>query len=112
MKISRRSWHYRLRCWFDEVGALPNTSLCEYFFILMMILFVGIPFVVPLYYTVIFLYYIAYSIIYCICTIVNYIERIISCFWNKTGIKEPGTLLDMWLKAKKEKVCPMIEWTD
>ena len=107
MTLSKKSWHYRLMKSFtsdDKLvnNELPNTSLCMYFWQLCFLLFflstVGL-FVFIALSPMIFIEWLGYDL-----------------SKKKVEVKreptEPRTLLGKWVKAKKEKVCPLIEWTE
>lgn len=88
-----------------EIGQdLPKMSLCEYcqrlfadmFLVLPVMtcmLIVGSPFI---------------ALIYICCKIDEWWAARKKA--QQPGSKEPRTLLGKWLKAKKEKVCPILEW--
>ena len=82
MKISKQSWHYRYITWLEFPA--PN-NLCTYFWVVVFIV-VTTPIVLPLFLS-------------------------ITGYFNYTETREPG-LLRSWWRAKKEKVCPLIEFTE
>ncbi len=102
MKISKKSWHYRMARWVtpdDELasGELPSMSLCAY----CERVFRCVP----------------AAVLFCLLLPV-FIPLIVCEVWPKTWRPKnkissgPRTLFGKWLKAKKEKVCPMLEWTE
>lgn len=116
MKISKKSWHYRWLLFMNQykIDNMPK-SLCGYFWSLVISLF-GVP-----------VFFVAVSPVIlfgCICAGLYY-----SYWWivdkyknhrDKKRIargepvckhREPS-LFRKWLKAKKEKVCPLIEFTE
>jgi hypothetical protein len=105
MKISKKSWHYRLAKWSMTEkglvdGELEQTSLCEYVSWLAFLICLVTPTVS----------------LFMICVspflLFGWIEEEYSSQKNAEPLppREPRTLLGKWLKAKKEKVCPMLEW--
>lgn len=87
MKVKARSWHYRLvNYWFDRAGlALPKT-LCGYFWAVWLCFFL-LLWAIPL------------------TDFINRIEQ------RQRSEKEPG-LFRSWLRARKDKVCPLMEYPD
>jgi len=131
MKISPKSWHYNLVQLFFT-GNMPRT-LCSYFWTFLLCLFFGLllaTFALGLVAGAIYVLvapwiligeaknreeYILIGIMFfmgygfpVIGFIINYIE---SRPKNYRPSKGPS-LLSQWLKAKKEKVCPIIEYKD
>lgn len=101
MRVSRRSWHMRL-CQFayGMGGVYVPKNLCHHFWSV-----VGIPifgvFVLMVGIVVIVLSPIWLSIIW----VMDRRER------KASSVKEPG-LVTAWFKAKKQRVCPLIELVD
>ena len=105
MKISKKSWHYRLTKWVTPKeklvnGEIPYTNFCDYFGHLICLLFIGLP---------------LFAVLTVLLSPVILWEWMVEKGWIKKpeeGRREPTTLFGKWFKAKKEKVCPVIEWTD
>jgi hypothetical protein len=100
MKISKKSWHYRLLKWSypkDKLvnKELPQKSFCEYFAHLIALIFIGLP-----------LLAVMMVILGIPVVIIEWCEK----RWPKKENKEwePKTLVGQWVKAKKEKVCPLL----
>jgi hypothetical protein len=109
MKISKRSWHIRyLRFWGVEFEKLPK-SLCGYFWTLCLHLTIVPAFMVmtsPIWIPIVALG-----------AMLAWLEEKEAARKAKQELipkspRGPRTLLGAWLKAKKEKVCPIIEWSD
>ncbi len=88
MKISKRSWHYRLIQW-PELG--HPKSICGYFWLVVFMVTIGWWFLGSC-------FLIAKGIIW---------------IHEKFGgrIRNPG-IFTLWYRARKEKVCPLIEYTN
>lgn len=84
MKISKKSWHYWYLNW---VGIDHPKNLCNYFWMTILML-LGLPF---------------FLISFTLCNFFDIVE--------KRPKKEPG-LFRLWVRARKEKVCPLIEYVD
>jgi len=104
MKISKKSWHYRLLKWSypkDKLvnKELPHKSFCEYFGALVGLICIGIP---------------MFALLMVLIGIPVFIMEWCEKHWPKKEKKEwePKTLVGQWVKAKKEKVCPLVEWTE
>jgi hypothetical protein len=105
MKISKNSWHYKLTKWITPKeklvnGELAQTNFCDYFGHLMALLFIGLPLFAVM------------AVLLSPALLWGWME---DKGWIKKpqeGRREPTTLFGKWFKAKKEKVCPVIEWTD
>lgn len=108
MKISKRSWHYRLLRWTwpnsEKVGGeLPPMSLCHYVFQLVYLFVFGPPFLVMA------------AVVFCVIGPIIFLGEWLGkrCGEKKKKTpSEPRTLIGKWLKAKKEKACPFLEWSD
>lgn len=101
MKINKKSWHYRwLKSSFPdfqgEKPKLPN-NLCSYVQIL-----VGWTLVLIL----------ISPLFLVITTITDWVEKFSNREKKDPIPREPRTLIGKWLKAKKEKVCPLLEWEE
>lgn len=107
MKISRGSWHYRLLRRLtkpDELvnGDLPHKSCCGYFLDLASMLLIVLP---------------ISAVAIVILTPVILPVVLLDEWLNREkqdgqADGEPRTVFGKWLKAKKDKVCPPIEWVD
>lgn len=101
MKIRYDSWHARLIRRFD----LRPKTLCGYFWALMFSLFVSMLLIVlsPLVFGVLLLG-----------AMVEGMSRVWQWatrrFGDRVVVAKPDSLLVAYLKAKKAKVCPFIEW--
>ena len=120
MRISKKSWHYKLLVAMGTVPWHRYDSLCGYFWGLVFTLFVKLPFSLV-------------AVVLCSPVIVIFI----TIFWvqdklqrrrwlkAKEDAKKPQPpdkpsklcnnepwLITAWLRAKKDKVCPLIEWED
>jgi hypothetical protein len=103
MRLSKKSWHYRLMKYYTSEsnlvnGELANISLCDYFPKLVLTLFLSVT------------VYIISSPIFLLILLADYLPETKPPI--KVKPKEPRTLFGKWLKAKKEKICPLIEWTE
>ena len=86
MKISRKSWHYRFLM--NVMGCpYPPSNLCIYFWLVMGLLIVS-PIAYPLF------------------KFFDYLDN-----REPRPYKKPG-LVRSYLKARKEKVCPLLEFED
>lgn len=106
MKISKRSWHYRFLAWvYSEYvkrnGKLPMQSLCEYIRELILFPLFCIIFSLP-----ILIFWICYGIY-------------LGCSWLYSKLPEfrrktsgESNIVITWMKAKKEKICPIIEYVE
>lgn len=110
MKISRKSWHYRYLNRFGCIDVVDN--LCLYVSLLVFLL-VFPPMVVAL--LLISLTMVAIAVVenwlfftVAAGTMVLPIGTAIA--WGKLKSKSP--IIGEWLKAKKRKVCPIIEFHD
>lgn len=109
MKISKKSWHYRLlKSWTPKEklvdGELPRRNLCSYFSELMMLLVFIVVFYTP-----------AVCLFGPIFLFIDWQERRAKANPKpppQPNDGEPKTLVGKWIKAKKEKVCPILEWTE
>lgn len=116
MKVKRNSWHYKL--WSSYFNRNPK-NLCQYFWAIVFSIFVSTSWIF-IFVILIWMSFIA------IATSVGWWVLICvafsaSIFWGGRNVyykyfhnrppKEPG-LFRSWLKAKKEKVCPIIEVED
>ncbi len=105
MKISKRSWHYRLLKWMTPSSDLVNNELplmglCSY----SGQLFLLIVFCLPLLAVIV-------TLVAPAALLGNLIERWVSARKERLP-QEPKTIIGKWLKAKKEQVCPLLKWED
>lgn len=113
MKISKRSWHYRFMKFATDKsdlvdGELPQMSLCKYVACLIFLLIWG-----PIFWSA--------ALVIIIVLSPFLIGAALLCAWEDYRAKHPcpprepfwsRTLIGKWLKAKKDKACPLIEWED
>jgi hypothetical protein len=120
MKISRRSWHYRLLL---RNNLDPPDNLCGYFWLLLVVIFLR-AFVAAVY--LFFLSILALllwgfidkfgvwrvagfglGVPACLVFLV-----IGACRVPSVAKRFSNTIPGQWLRAKKDRVCPTIEWTE
>lgn len=141
MKISKNSWHYRFIDWIDIVNIDSRKDLCSYmrgFFITTGIItfFLGAPLVLLYSYFAGLIGYVPEATIKSILIffvmlwgfigsavdglIVLVIVSHIMCEWfvnifperiESEKVKRPNIFIE-YLKAKKKKICPLIEFED
>lgn len=108
MNISKKSWHYHLIKWLTPEkklvgGELPQMSFCRYWGEVVMFL-ASTP-MIAIFLAVFCLFVLP------IIALGDWLDK-----WanRRKGLspREPRTLLGKWLKAKKEKICPMLTWVD
>lgn len=136
MKISKDSWHYKLlNRTYTPQGTLalvwgrwltrklglyyrewevsywtPPKDLCTYFWCVVLSLFIKIPFVL-----VVSLVFVIASpflaLVFLAVIVVSWIQTKVS---NRRGISKPNraSLILAYVKAKKDKVCPLLEFED
>lgn len=117
MTISKKSWHYRLllACHLDH-QELPAMSVCSYVWSLVLTLFVTIPFV-----TASFLFFVL--VLITTSPIWGPIVWLEYRYEQKAKMRrqkeddlpvlsKSESLLQAWLRAKKEKVYPLLKWED
>ena len=95
VQISQRAWHYRYLVWLQT--AAPD-NLCAYFWKV-----VACTTVLPLALLVMFP------------AIVVVVGSRVATDWfidRRCGRTRPPSLVAAWLRAKKAKVCPLLEWTE
>ncbi len=115
MKLSRSSWHYRFltfaeRCDLSPRGVLP-TDLCSYFWTLVFAAFMI---------TVAGMLLAAVAVIALVGSPLLLVAGGCVYLWKRFGVRRngepnftrPPSLFGAWLRAKKDKVCPLIEWED
>lgn len=86
MKISKKSWHYRFLVFC--FAPIPK-SLCTYFWVFVISIFT-LPIMIG----------------------VRYVLWFASRMQDKTYEKKEPGLFRSWAKARKEQVCPIIEFVD
>jgi hypothetical protein len=130
MRVSRSSWHYRWWNWVNDHPANPPTNLCRYFWGIVL------PALTMLGLALLALVGLGYGIYW---TFIRYTLATLAVvalgsaaflvFWGSTKVetwwknrptrtrrppkpaKEPG-LVRSYLRAKKQRVCPLIEVVD
>lgn len=94
MNISRRSWHYRWLVWLE--APIPY-NLCSYFWTLVLSFMLGAVLVIP-------------SPIVLLVVLVTYLHKKYKKYrWSQ---ESQPSIVGEWLKAKKRKVCPLIEYIE
>ena len=123
MKLNKDSWHYKMwRDTFDVYEPVPtSTDLCRYCH---RIFWHGLLYIVMV---IAAFFVVGYSFIYkgliqntfitlTICGVLLGIVGIIVLYimWLKRdrGYKEPKTLVGKWAQARKQQVCPLVEFVD
>lgn len=131
MKISNQSWHYKLMKWVGITDPRDRTNLCSY--IRGIFLTITIPLVLILSpiiiaivlllglepsgwifaATIVTIFEVAILIVIGYTILSDYYSETIKhiLFPNRIKRKEPNIFFE-WLKAKKQKICPMIEFTN
>lgn len=119
MKISRKSWHYKIRNLGNDFG-IYNDTLCRYFWaiviriVLITVCTAAIATLVYGYFTSPFWISTSIMILFLISSVVLPVWAV--CFVRKRFGGPPElpkeTLIFEYLKAKKNKVCPLIEYVD
>lgn len=129
MEISRRSWHYRLvfalsadsgKVKTDQGWILTPRSLCMYFWEVVMTLLVKVPTMtimalgfcialVAVVLTVVVVVVFLVAVVVAISPVILLITGI-CCLCQKLSGKP--WLITQYLRAVKEKVCPLISWVD
>ena len=130
MRISKESWHYRLVRWFDIGSEYGSTSLCRYFWQIVFAIFlcvgmgvggIGAAIIVTLplwhmFHWAFGLQMIAIFIGLCEIGILTYglVTLVKERHWHeiRKGLREAPepSLLYAWAKAKKDKVCPLVDF--
>ncbi len=104
MKISKRSWHYRLVNWFcSRIESPVPDNLCEYIYVLGLSL--GYWIVLIIFFPIVLLGFVLLLIPFGL-----FVGGKLVFDWLVGESKQ--SLLMAWLKAKKHKVCPFIEFVD
>ncbi len=133
MNISKSSWHYRVLDKLDMLSAWHDETLCLYFWkVVVVVVFApliigGVTWLV----TVPF-WWSFFSISLAIAILIGVIEIAGLSIWLKILVStrheaeieagtrvaprpkpyKPPSLLRLWLKARHEQICPIIEFTD
>lgn len=124
MKISKKSWHYRLlRSGVNSDERIP-ANLCGYcWFLLYAVSLISLAAVMGIA-AIVAICYLIYRFftwdgltLFVQVTMGTVVLFAIICLivaWHQHKKNHPGpqTLAGKWLKAKKDKICPLIEWTD
>lgn len=123
MKIKRSVWHYKIsNLWRDCERS--NDNLCRYFWGLAgkcVVLFIGIPICIFLAGTLTYFYFtdpmwIARTIILLFICFSTIFPPVVICFVRKKFGKSPKmpyqNIVIEYIKAKKERICPLIEYID
>jgi hypothetical protein len=120
MKLNRNTWHYFL---FDKSFAIfgkeapESSNLCQY--MRRVFLLLGIPAfflwlqLASFFYSWYRTFYVegGFVVFFALVSFVCYLTILIERWEEKNKDKAPG-LLTQWVKAKKSKVCPIIEFQD
>lgn len=131
MKVSKKSWHYR---WMKKIGFHPPSNLCAYFWttvwsilvfpVIAAVALVAATLLLAPFWTLFFDnwgWQQAASVIGVVEIILLSVVLTftISDRWGeerheKYGYygRKPDSMLKQWFKAKKQKVCPLIEYTN
>ena len=129
MKIKRTSWHYKISTFWADSGREEkwDDNLCRYFWGVVGVLFVSflylcffgiliraVGFIIHDYFTSPFFISITIMIAFILSSM---IFPILAIYYLREKIGKPleipkANLLFEYLKAKKEKVCPLIEYHD
>lgn len=120
MKVSKTSWHYKVLT--GCTGIKPSQSLCVYFWQVMF----ATVFAAPILLMLLGVFLLMEGLKWLAVKSVKPVTALGAWAWSLfpekrqkqpndpppfSPPKEPG-LLRSWLTAKKEKVCPLIEFTD
>jgi hypothetical protein len=92
VKVSKSSWHYKL---VNSYGLTDNKNLCKYFWAVLFSLML-IPCSVV-------------GVIVCMPFLLVASPFVLLYKWLS---KKEDSLLLLWLRAKKQKVCPLIEYVE
>lgn len=112
MKISPRSWHYRVMTWDGHLWHGHPKSLCEYFWSVVISGIVGICFIVI--WAPIWIPFLA------LIKVLTWLSRRVAWDYARSvyliltdraseTFKKPNILVEFW-KAQKRKVCLVIKW--
>lgn len=126
MKLNKDSWHYKLWCdTFDVYEPVPtSTDLCRYchrifwrgfLYIVMAIMVIAAFFVVGyafIYKCLIQNTFITLTICGVLLGIVGIIVLYIMWLKRDRGYRKPKTLVGKWVQARKQQVCPLVEFVD
>lgn len=99
MQISRRSWHYRVVKWHLGQSPMPRT-LCGYCWLLV----VGIPVTIAVFAA-------CAPIVFIIVLAMGASDAVRASRRARSSSPQPS-LLRAWARAIKQRVCPILEWTD
>lgn len=102
MRVSCRSWHFRLLKWFPMGDRMPVTS-CGYIWKLIYLFTVGFPLMACV--TIVILPFVA------ILVLVDYLQQ--TFFQSQVqAAQRRASLLGQWFENKKRKICPLVEYID
>jgi hypothetical protein len=96
VKISRRSWHYRILRFF---GWTPPPTVCGYVWSLLYLLAFGLP-------VMAFVFVVLSPLILC----ASVAEHAPKTWFS--GVGRRTSLLRQWLRDRKNRMCSLIEYTD
>lgn len=119
MKVCKKAWHYRVLT--GTTGFKPSQSLCGYFWQVMFATFFAAPIIL----TLVGVYVLGAGALWAAQKALQPVGAFLGWAWRLIPKrqpkpqewrtvpppKEPG-LLRSWIKAKKDRVCPLIEFTD
>ena len=120
MKVSRKSWHYKLSHFLDEGTNEWGDNLCKYFWrlvgkvIVAIVLTIAITVILITYFTspmVIPVTIVLISSILAVLLPVFVISKLRKKYGKPVGVI-PENIFFEYVKAKKLKVCPLIEYVD
>lgn len=103
MQISRRSWHYRVAKWYLGQSPMPRT-LCGYCWLLV----VGIPVTSAIF---VVCAVVCAPIIFIIVLAMGASDAVRASRRARSSSPQPS-LIRAWIRAMKQRVCPILEWTD
>lgn len=117
IKVNRKSWHFRLTdLWFSYLGK-SDSNLCKYFWEVVLSVFISL-FVVGAvvgFITIVVIHW-QETFLVGLATCFIWVPLVAIFYLRQTGIKtqienpERINLLSEYLQAKKEKICPIVEF--
>ena len=116
IKVSRQSWHYKLASSRVESLAWSDSNLCKYFWQVVgsgLVVLVGIGMLIAALFLVVVVVVIVGALDILVYTSVIWVPIVAIFCLRKTGINmnpKSLNLVQEYLKAKKEKICPIIEF--
>lgn len=102
MNLSKKSWHYKI--YRNFFGDDPPKTLCDYMFSLSGPLLLLLSAILVIMY-IVFLPFISFVIWMGLNIVIFILMKLLYKKWE-------NSLLYKWLKAIKEKNCPIITWKD